>query len=449
MINLKEYQQVIERVIQFSQSYPFDLNCEDIVNKWYENKKHFIDLFGGTPCVCTDQVVDFYLSEEDRESYFREFLIKICEKSWGHYSYEGVTLKEYFSMNRKGFFENTVVANVGDLSKNNRAIKIGDRLLRSLRNFFDKQSELRMCQDLASEYIQKNKIKGYVYFSVDPVDFLLASENNENWRSCHALDGEYRAGNLSYLVDKTTVMVYIASDKRENLRMLPKDLTDYSKKVRLYIHLNDTIMYYGKMYPFDLPNLREYIRQAINEFYVKGYTQEQNSHFTINRFMPSEQIGFNMIQMPNEERHVLNENWFCCWGDIVRSSEVINRATNALNYYDLIHSTSYRPYASFEKTNYYTLSSIKDLFQIDIGENVPCSCGCGNVITDERKFVCQDCAIQHEMQGDYFDHCSDCGLRLFDEDEYYVENDALYCSRCYDPYDSYDYDYDDDYDYFD
>ena len=35
-----------------------------------------------------------------------------------------------------------------------------------------------------------------MFFSAS-ADYLSLSENAFNWRSCHALDGEYRAGNLS------------------------------------------------------------------------------------------------------------------------------------------------------------------------------------------------------------------------------------------------------------
>ena len=42
-------------------------------------------------------------------------------------------------------------------------------------------------------------MEGYLYLSIHPLDYLSISETNHGWRSCHALDGEYRNGNLSYL----------------------------------------------------------------------------------------------------------------------------------------------------------------------------------------------------------------------------------------------------------
>lgn len=38
MINLKNYQKEFEEVLKYSQEYPFDLDCKDIIEKWYQKK---------------------------------------------------------------------------------------------------------------------------------------------------------------------------------------------------------------------------------------------------------------------------------------------------------------------------------------------------------------------------------------------------------------------------
>lgn len=56
-----------------------------------------------------------------------------------------------------------------------------------------------------------------VVLSVNPLDILMASEcTSGGWRSCHALDGEYCAGTLSYMLDDVTAIAYayISTDTR-------------------------------------------------------------------------------------------------------------------------------------------------------------------------------------------------------------------------------------------
>ena len=60
--------------------------------------------------------------------------------------------------------------------------------------------------------VAENKIEGYLYLSVDPRDFLTLSENDSNWYSCQSLDGDYRSGDLSYMVDGTTIVAYLANE---------------------------------------------------------------------------------------------------------------------------------------------------------------------------------------------------------------------------------------------
>lgn len=59
--------------------------------------------------------------------------------------------------------------------------------------------------------------------------FLTSSVNTYNWRSCHALDGEYRAGNLSYMADNVTFMCYIKGEAKLQYPFLPHGISWNSK----------------------------------------------------------------------------------------------------------------------------------------------------------------------------------------------------------------------------
>ena len=83
--------------------------------------------------------------------------------------------------------------------------------------------------------LQEDKIEGTLCFSVHPLDFLSSSENTYNWRSCHSLDGEFCAGNLSYMADSATMICYLKSDKEEILPRFPEDIPWNNKKWRVFL----------------------------------------------------------------------------------------------------------------------------------------------------------------------------------------------------------------------
>lgn len=83
--------------------------------------------------------------------------------------------------------------------------------------------------------IQEDKVTGILCLSIHPLDYLSLSENTYNWRSCHALDGEYRAGNLSYMMDNTTVVCYLKGEDEAELPHFPAEVKWNSKKWRMLL----------------------------------------------------------------------------------------------------------------------------------------------------------------------------------------------------------------------
>ena len=71
-----------------------------------------------------------------------------------------------------------------------------------------------------------------------PLDYLSLSENTYNWRSCHSLDGEYRAGNLSYMMDKSTVICYLKSNDDVILSNFGPEVKWNSKKWRVLLYFS-------------------------------------------------------------------------------------------------------------------------------------------------------------------------------------------------------------------
>ena len=100
---------------------------------------------------------------------------------------------------------------------------------------------------------------------VHPLDFLSTSENTHNWRSCHALDGEYRSGNLSHMVDHSTVICYLKSGREEKLPNFPPDVLWNSKKWRVLFYMADRwdMVFAGRQYPFSTETGLDYVKNKV------------------------------------------------------------------------------------------------------------------------------------------------------------------------------------------
>ena len=152
-----------------------------------------------------------------------------------------------------------------------KKIQAGTKIVKSFKYFIEHQDLLFDIQNKASEIIQKDKIEGYLTFSVHPLDFLSSSENTFNWRSCHALDGEYRAGNLSYMLDSSTIMVYLKAEQDAKLPNFPDDVPWTNKKWRMLMHFNTglDVVFAGRQYPFSSPGALDVVREVFYRFMVR------------------------------------------------------------------------------------------------------------------------------------------------------------------------------------
>lgn len=101
---------------------------------------------------------------------------------------------------------------------------------------------IRFCATYKSVRVQLfKKTKCLVILHINSsFRFLTSSVNTYNWRSCHALDGEYRAGNLSYMADNVTFMCYIKGEAKLQYPFLPHGISWNSKKWRMLVHMDPT-----------------------------------------------------------------------------------------------------------------------------------------------------------------------------------------------------------------
>ena len=415
--------QQFKRVISFSQGIE-DPKIDLLFDTWEQNKAKFINRFGGLVYEWPEQI-EFTLDERDKKNKTNQFINQLYNR------YGNEELTNFLEANIDSFFDN-VVMNTEEFSD----VPKGMKLIKAFKYFEKDKGILANMQDLASQYIQENKIKGTLCFSVHPLDFLSSSENTYNWRSCHALDGEYKAGNLSYMVDKTTFMVYLKTSDDEVLPNFPLDVKWNSKKWRVLMHTaeDDHILFAGRQYPFSSKSGLDIVLNVYNNLIgverdgdhpwspYKKYESWKDTYVT--EYQTKDEYGIEYTRQ-------LNHNYMVYNSTLLALDKLIMEGDCALNYNDLLHSTYYRkPYYTLLRDSCIGTSWLEQ-HPIVIGGPVKClHCGM-DIIEDPNYMRCGDCEYRYgESDDDYYSYCACCNSRIYIDDGYYV-GDEIVCDHCF------------------
>lgn len=422
MEDLSVYSEQLSKAIKSSQCFPFDLNCDALASQWYEAKKYFIEAFRGKPIVRFKEKIKIELSQQEQEERFQTFLSTLNNEI--NISDEFL---DYLTMNKKGFFINRTIEDYRPYN-----IHSGSKLSRTFKYFLPDEEITRWSQDLASRYMQENKIEGYLYLSVHPLDYLTMSETNEGWHSCHALDGSYRGGNLNYMVDNTTIVAYLADEENKKLRALEgSGLTWNSKKWRVLIHYNkeNEAIYLNKQYPYSCNTLAEKVVEGVENYCCFKY------------HAPALPIGIREFKgSDGEDRFGTSQIFF---GKRVFDSEDIIDRSEYLGYSDLHTGSNYLLTAALplaERNDFLCNShnglmkeyrDTKKLCGIKIGKFAICPC-CGKdlIISDGSSLLCDNCRLQYNIIDDFFETCYDCGRRVYSNEKHVDKYGHVRCKRC-------------------
>ena len=250
-----DIQEQFNKVISYSQGIP-DPQTDKLFEDWMEAKRDFIEAFGGKLIVEVPTKVSFTLDEDEKKVRLNDFIDTVYNR------YSNDALGSFLEQESEGFFENVVMR---EYESNKGTIPKGMKLVKAFKFFESDKATLASIQDCASRVIQENKIEGTLCFSVHPLDYLSSSMNTYNWRSCHSLDGEYRAGNLSYMVDKHTILCYLKGADNVILPLFPNDVPWNSKKWRMLLYVSEywDMVFAGRQYPFTSTPGLEIVRMEL------------------------------------------------------------------------------------------------------------------------------------------------------------------------------------------
>lgn len=412
----------IQEVLRFSQGYDFEPNVDNMFEKWKENKAAFINAWDGKFIYEFPNIVNFSLDEQSKTKEISNFIDKLCSCGFRD-------LAQFVWDCKEGFFDNIVTNDIiiknflGEIVLN---IPKGAKLTKSFKFFLSDEGQLREVQDWASQVIQKNKISGKICLSIHPLDFLSSSENLYNWRSCHALDGEYRAGNISYMVDSSTVICYLKSEEPAILPDFPKNIAWNNKKWRMLLHfsLDKSMLFAGRQYPFSSQEILKFLSDVLLTSGKLGEWTNWTNYKIRNLNTQENELG--ELQFPDPLIPVGRT--------LKRLGLLVKDEKGSYHYNDVLHSSCYDPQYCYRKSKEHwkwgdlpTGASLNTT-KFVIGGVAKCvHCG-EEKIGCRDGFLCQACD-QNYSQNDWV-HCSDCGVRIHPDDVYYLANGDLVCPSC-------------------
>jgi hypothetical protein len=307
-----------------------------------------------------------------------------------------------------------------------KKVKKGTKVIKSFKYFIGDGELLANIQNRASMIIQEDKIEGYLCMSVHPLDYLSSSENTYNWRSCHSLDGEYRAGNLSYMMDGSTVVCYLEADDKAVLPRFPISVPWNNKKWRCLLHFDTTleVVFAGRQYPMSSPSALGYIRDI---FFEGPLELEFNTRFPnpapYCKCPKTWSDWSNWYVETGEKDTMLWDKYVNIGFKLYGIYDMIKDVEGSKHFNDLLKSSVYEhPYYMSK------LQAFKRTPRFFLGAAVPClECGMNHVEQyDTVKCIeCNDDDFDEEL----YVYCECCQSRIYRDDAIWVY-DTVVCEDC-------------------
>ena len=373
--------------------------------------------------------VSFELDDKAKHERVMNFVNDLEER------YEYYDLARFVFEQESGFFNNLTVSDY--LTENGKKIQKGTKLVRAFK-YFAEGRVLEDIQNEASRIIQENKIEGTLCLSIHPLDFLSLSENTHKWRSCHALDGEYRAGNLSYMMDSCTIICYLKSEEDTILPSFPADVPWNNKKWRVLLFKSDdgNMVIAGRQYPFATQaGMDMLLEKVLPQVYLSPTSNNHGWSCWSNCLI-------DKVQLNDRFNVYLNGPYLPINRSLKNIHDVVHNGKGSKHFNDVLNSSFYKPI--------YTVKYIKSIFD-DISDKVLCShpdtthfhigaytyclkCGEEECMDSADTMMCYNCECEYgKNESDLFATCSCCSRTMLYEDMCFVEEENV-CPICYDLY---------------
>lgn len=250
--------------------------------------------------------------------------------------------------------------------------------------------DFRICH---SQILNDKKVKGEIYLSIHPLDYMTMSDNACGWESCMSWthDGGYRQGTVEMMNSPTVIVAYMKSDKED---YTIDDITWNNKKWRqLYVVDKDAIVAV-KDYPYHNDYLNKFIIDWLRDLVKEclGWTYDEPICINADDYIEQNEKKFNLgLGCGNmyNDFGAMDEHW------VAIGTEAYKRVSPRKSWIDITYS----------------------------GDSQCMACGSIDPeLCNENHLTCMDC---QEIR-----RCDECGDII--EGESYWLGDQCLCHYCYD-----------------
>ena len=394
--DMLELKHQVSRVLEFSQGIEGP-KVGKILADWLDAKDYWIKAMDGKLIYEYPQEITFELDVQTKKQMKEDFYDRI------HDFYGRKTLADFIdSLSYEEFYGNVTHEEHKlwiDGTDDYILVPEKFKVVKAFKFFVNDDSMLKDIQNEASMIIQKNIVSGILCLSVHPLDFLSSSENIHNWRSCHALDGDYRSGNLNYMMDEGTVICYLRAKKMAILPHFPEDVIWNSKKWRVLFHFSNdkNMLFAGRQYPFSSKIGIDLIKNNV--------LQKILPHHTWTAFHQVQERCFKDVYSQSD---ILIPSGLIAVGDIgLPIYKLVEDGENTHHFDDILRSSVYTPLYAYAMSNNdfwfmpsqdCTTGETSARTRFKIGEKCWCpACGKGYIRYEDR-MLCENCADEYDIE---------------------------------------------------
>lgn len=261
-----------------------------------------------------------------------------------------------------------------------------------------------------SQILNEKTLSGNLTLSIHPLDFMTASDNDCNWRSCMNWrdGGEYRRGTVELMNSPCVVEAYIESSEPFVIKGCRGNFEWANKKWREFFVVDESLLAGIKGYPYWNRDLEKITLSWIKEICEANHFGSYHDDIISAEF----DDGATEVSISVEEATAELDVTFC---------------TNAM-YNDFLytHNLIFSKNLYNLETSYSGRVDLCGSIEITYSGNAVCPV-CGEDyyyadFEDESALVCEKCDRHYT--------CARCGDPIYDDDCYIVDGDRV-CPDCY------------------
>lgn len=277
------------------------------------------------------------------------------------------------------------------------------KALQALAKAFDVAEAFEPIRLKQSQLMNEHKDRTVTLcLSIHPLDYLTASYNNNDWRSCMNFDdGEYRRGVIEMMNSPYVVVGYLKSKSKDTYFNLPSEPAYWnSKEWREFFIVSKDVISGIKGYPYWNEKIEAIVLDWLKELYAPVFETE----YSQNIYHYNYEVMKEDIQLPSDI-------------DPENSTFYIDFSCGPAMYNDFYGSNDYQMYLG---------KSLKDNRDIHIDYSGASICSiCGDKygsFDSENDISCSNCLPKI--------HCVCCGDSVSED---YVNwlGDFAYCDGCF------------------